>query len=248
MPANLTIGKNSITVTADPQSKVYGATDPTLTYKITSGILVGTDTLTGSLSRAVGESAGAYAISSTLANANYDVLFVPANLTIGKNSITVTADAKTKTYGEVDPALTYKITTGALVGSDALTGSLSRQAGERAGNYGINQGMLTNPNYEIAFVGADLTIGKKAITVTADAKTKTYGEKDPALSYTITAGALVGSDSLEGRLSRAVGESVGTYAISSTLTNASYDVLFVPANLTIGKNSITVTADPQSKE
>jgi hypothetical protein len=99
-----TISKNSITLTADPQRKVYGETDPTLTYKITSGILMGTDTLTGSLSRATGESAGTYVISSTLANANYNVIFAPANLTIGKKAITVTADAKSKSYGATDPA------------------------------------------------------------------------------------------------------------------------------------------------
>jgi len=44
---------------------------------------------------------------------------------------------------------------------------------------------------------------------------------------------LVVGDSLTGGLSRAPGANVGTYAISSTLANANYDVTFVPANLTI---------------
>jgi hypothetical protein len=53
------------------------------------------------------------------------------------------------------------------------------------------------------------------------------------LTYTITSGALVPSDVLTGGLSRAPGANVGTYAISSTLANANYDVTFVPASLTI---------------
>jgi hypothetical protein len=53
------------------------------------------------------------------------------------------------------------------------------------------------------------------------------------LTYAITTGALVVGDSLKGGLSRAPGANVGTYAISSTLANANYDVTFVPANLTI---------------
>jgi hypothetical protein len=242
----LTVGKAAITVTADAKSKAYGATEPVLTYQVTSGSLVNGDQLTGALTRAPGENVGTYAISSTLANANYNVTFVPANLTVGKAAITVTADAKSKTYGATEPVLTYQITTGALVGSDVLAGSLSRAPGESVGTFAISS-TLANANYDVTFVPASLTVGKAAITVTADAKSKAYGATDPALTYQITTGALVGSDVLAGSLSRAPGENVGTYEISSTLANANYDVTFVPANLTVGKAAITVTADAKSK-
>jgi len=36
--------------------------------------------------------------------------------------ITVTADAKSKTYGDADPALTYQITSGSLVTGDSFNG------------------------------------------------------------------------------------------------------------------------------
>ena len=244
--AALSITKKAITVTADAKSKVYGETDPALTYQITAGALVGSDALTGSLSRATGEDVGDYAISSTLANANYTITFESAALSITKKAITVTADAKSKVYGETDPALTYQITAGALVGSDALTGSLSRATGEDVGDYAISS-TLANANYTITFESAALSITKKAITVTADAKSKVYGETDPALTYQITAGALVGSDALTGSLSRATGEDVGDYAISSTLANANYTITFESAALSITKKAITVTADAKSK-
>jgi len=103
-----------------------------------------------------------------------------------------------------------------------------------AGTTTLTVNQAADANYYAApAVTQILTVSKAAITVTAAAKTKTYGAADPELTYTITSGALVVGDSLTGGLSRASGANVGTYAISSTLANANYDVTFVPASLTI---------------
>jgi hypothetical protein len=68
---------------------------------------------------------------------------------------------------------------------------LSRAAGENVGTYAIGQGTLAlNSNYALTFVGADLTINTRPVTATADAKSKTYGDADPALTYQITLGSL----------------------------------------------------------
>lgn len=72
--------------------------------------------------------------------------------------ITVTADAKTKQTGQIDPNLTYTITSGSLESGDVLTGSLSRNPGETIGIYTINRGTLTNPKYNITFIPALFTI------------------------------------------------------------------------------------------
>jgi hypothetical protein len=56
---NFTVNPRAITVTADAKSKVYGASDPTLTYAITTGSLLLGDALTGTLTRATGTDAGA---------------------------------------------------------------------------------------------------------------------------------------------------------------------------------------------
>ncbi|MBB6107617.1 gliding motility-associated C-terminal domain-containing protein [Mucilaginibacter lappiensis] len=250
--ANLTIGKTAITVTADVQTKTYGDVDPVLTYKISGGVLAPGDKFTGSLTRVTGENAGTYAIQqgSLTLGSNYTLTYVGANLTIGKAAITITADAKTKAYGDTDPALTYKITSGTLKFADTFTGALIRAPGENAGTYAIQQGTLAlSSNYTLTYVGANLTIGKAAITVTADAQTKAYGDDDPALTYKITNGALVGKDNLTGALTRVTGENVGAYAIQQgtlALSN-NYTLTYVGANLTIGKETITVTADAQTK-
>jgi len=235
-----------ITVTANAMNKTYGDVDPAFTY--TNTPLLGSDVFSGSLSRAAGEDVGTYAINQgTLsAGGNYSIAFVGANLTINVKAITVTADEMDKSYGDADQAFTYTNTP--LVGSDAFSGSLSRDAGEDVGTYAINQGTLSaGGNYSIAFVGANLTINVKAITVTADEMDKSYGDADPAFTYTNT--PLVGSDAFNGSLSRDAGEDVGTYAINQGTLSAggNYSIAFVGASLTINTRDIIVTADVQSK-
>ncbi len=249
--ANFDITARPITITADPASKTYGDADPAFTYQLTAGSLAGSDAFTGALARIAGENIGTYALNQgTLeVNANYNITFVPSNLTIGARAITVTADAKGKTYGDTDPTLTYQITTGALQGSDLLTGTLTRVAGESVGTYAIQQGTLDNNNYAITYISDDLTIGTRALTVTADVQTKVYGDADPALTYQITSGALQGSDALTGDLSRVAGEDVGNYAIEQGTLDAgsNYALSFVSDHLTISTRALTVTADAQSK-
>ena len=153
------IVKKTITITADSKTKVYGDDDPELTYSITTGDLESGDVLAGSLTRAPGEDAGEYAITSTLSNDNYDITFVSNNLSITKKPITITADSKTKVYGDDDPELTYTITQGVIINNDSFSGSLIREEGEAIGLYTILQGTLSlGINYEITFIESNLEI------------------------------------------------------------------------------------------
>jgi hypothetical protein len=89
-------------------------------------------------------------------------------LTVNPRPLEVTADAKSKTYGESDPALTYQLTSGTFVDGDGFSGALSRVASEDVGAYAIQQATLTaGTNYNLSYVGANLTINKRPITVTA---------------------------------------------------------------------------------
>jgi hypothetical protein len=241
-----------ITVAADPQTKTYGDADPSLTYKVTTGSLAAGDAFSGALSRLVGGNVGTYAIEQgTLAvSANYTITFVGANLTITARPITVTADAQSKVYGDADPTLTYKVTSGSLVPEDTFSGAISRAAGANVGTYAIGQGTLAlSTNYDLTFVGANLTITVRAIAVTADGQHKVYGDPDPALTYTVTTGSLVTGDAFIGALSRAAGTNVGTYAIEqgTLVLSDNYALSYIGANLTITLRPITVTADAKTK-
>jgi len=244
--ANLTITAKDLVITADAGSKIYGDVDPALTYSATG--LVGADNVAGNLARVVGEDVGTYAIGqgTLTAGSNYAITYTGANLTITAKTLAITADAVAKIYGAVDPALTY--TSNGLVGSDPITGNLTRAVGENVGTYAIGQGTLTaGNNYAISYIGANLTITAKALTITADAVSKIYGVVDPALTY--TSSSLVGSDTIIGSLMRTAGETVGTYAIDQgTLTAGSnYAITYTGANLTITGKSLTITADAVSK-
>ncbi|MBQ9493211.1 MAG: InlB B-repeat-containing protein, partial [Oscillibacter sp.] len=238
---SVTIAPATLSITAAAQSKTYGETDPALTF--TASGFVGDDTesvISGALSRATGENAGTYAIGqgTLAAGNNYAISFTGANLTINKATLTVKAAAQSKTYGEDDPELTF--TASGFVGDDTesvISGALSRATGENAGTYAIGQGTLAaGNNYAISFTGANLTINKATLTVTADAQSKTYGEDDPELTY--TASGFVGDDTesvINGALSRDAGENAGTYAIGQGTLAAenNYAISFTGAKFTI---------------
>ena len=78
---------------------------------------------------------------------------------------------------------------------------MTRVAGENVGTYAIQQGSLgASANYALSFIGANLTIGARSVTVTADAKSKVYGDTDPALTYQITERLPGGQRQSDGRL------------------------------------------------
>lgn len=142
--------------------------------------------------------AGNYKVRfSVEGNANYTALSKEVDLTIAKKKITVTADDKSKTYGETDPTLTWKLTEGTLVQGDELTGiSVSRVTGEDATTYTITASQINgaNLNYDITFVDGTFTINKKAIGINWGNTDFTYNG-DPKLP-TATATGVIGNDEI----------------------------------------------------
>ncbi|WP_163414109.1 MBG domain-containing protein, partial [Escherichia coli] len=61
---------------------------------------------------------------SLAASSNYAVTYAGANLAVTQRAITVTADAKSRIYGDANPALTYSVGGMGLVNGDALAGGL----------------------------------------------------------------------------------------------------------------------------
>jgi uncharacterized repeat protein (TIGR02543 family) len=234
-----------ITVTAVAKTKQYGDNDPALTYSV-SGTLVGSDTFTGTISRTAGQTLGTYAINqNTLAlSSNYSLIYNSANLTITPRLITITAAAKSKAYGDNDPALTYSLTSGSLAVGDNFSGALTREPGTNVGSYLIDSGTVTvNANYTITYVGANLTITKKTLTVTVENKTKRTADADPTFTYSITSGALVGSDALSGTPARPnTSSSAGSYSIETgtvTVSNiGNYNFNVIAGTLTITDKTI----------
>ena len=181
-----------------------------------------------------------------LTSGNYNISYVAGTLTVNPKALTITAEAKSKFYGDDDPALTY--TFEGLVGSDAITGALSRDAGENVGTYPINQNTLTaSSNYTISYTGADLTINPKPLTITAKSKTITYGEEptNDGVTYSEFAPGEDASD-LTGTLTYAYNYSqygdAGSYTITpSGLTSNNYDITYHNGTLIVNPKEVVLT-------
>ncbi|WP_233266094.1 MBG domain-containing protein [Myroides fluvii] len=228
-----------LTVVANDLTKVYGPTDPTLTYTITGFKLTDNESVvTGRLARVVGENVGDYAIGiGSLSAANYTFDFTAATFTITPAPLRVNANAMTKAYGQVEPALTF-FGTGYKFndGNSSLLGALDREAGENIGTYAITQGTLTSPNYTISFTGNTFTIVAAELKIIFGNQTKVYGDADPALNYRVQ--GLANGDTnavITGTLTRQPGENVGTYAYQqgTIATTSNYRLQFELGNLTI---------------
>lgn len=113
--------------------------------------------------------AGSYLVRfSVEGTENYTSLLEVVNLEIAKVKLTITADDKNTVYGESNPALTWQITEGTMVGSDALQNiSISREEGKDADSYTITVSQTdgSNPNYDITFKNGTFTIKQKEIGI-----------------------------------------------------------------------------------
>ena len=183
----MTVNPAALTVTANNDSKIYDASPYSGGNGViyvgfvngeTDAVLGGTLAYGGSSQGAVNVNGSPYVISASgLTSGNYTISYVDGSLTITPRRIVIDADNKTKTYGDADPALTYRVL-GSLVGGDTpdsiLAGSLVRDPGENTGFYSINQGTVTTTtaNYVAGYRGGSLQITPADLLVTANDDSK----------------------------------------------------------------------------
>ncbi|MFD2556505.1 tandem-95 repeat protein [Sphingobacterium tabacisoli] len=164
--ANLTYGQQGVVLTASATSNLavsFVSSDPNIAE-------VYQDSNDGGKWKVNAKKVGTVTITATQTGNNeyLPALSVSQSLTIVPAILTVTADAKTKVYGESDPVLTYTVKASDLRNGDVasvVTGKVSRIAGEDVGSYTIGQGNLSaGGNYNIRYVGADLKITKATLS------------------------------------------------------------------------------------
>ena len=108
-------------------------------------------------------------------------------------------------------------------------------------------------SYEVTIDGVKaegkvtLEVKPRAITVTAQDASKTYGEADPVFTWDVTAGKLVAGEALQGlEIKREDNDNVrdGGYALQLTQAkdaNPNYNITFVDGVFTINQRLLTVT-------
>ena len=175
-----TVGKATLIVTANGQTKVYGAPVPAFTYSIsgfvngdTIGVVSGAPSLTTSATSASG--AGGYTITvgvGTLTATNYTFsTLVAGTLSVTPAPLTIKANDQVRVMGQSNPPLTASYS--GLVNGDgpsSLTSpavlATSASSTSPSGVYPITVGGATSPNYAITFVNGMLTVTQPLVTMT----------------------------------------------------------------------------------
>ena len=179
---NWSIAKATATAPTAVANLVYDGTEQT-------GVAVGTGyTLTGNTAT----DAGDYTATATLA-ANYEWDADPATGTktidwsIAPKAVTVTADNASKNIGESDPA-SFSATVEGTIGSDTVSYTVARAAGETAGTYAITPtGDADQGNYSVTYVPGTFTINMAYFTVTWIADGSEYAKNENVPYGTTTA-------------------------------------------------------------
>lgn len=131
-------------------------------------------------------------------------------------------------------------------------------APKNAGTYYVKASMAASGNYGSATSNAEpFTITKKALTITADNQTITFGEAVP--TYTFTATGYVGEDgdsvvTVDLACDYKPGDNAGTYTITVTADAANYEITCSSGTLTVAKKQLKAadltpaTNNPTKKE
>ncbi len=259
-----TIEKKELTITAKPKAITYGDAPANDGVTYSDDFVFGEDEsiLSGTLDYDYSYSqygnVGTYAITPKgLTSDKYKIIFVPGVLTVEAKAITVTIVPKTSVYGEAQVALEATTAEGAIVNGDTGVYSLSCTVSKTSdvGSYDII-GSDDSDNYAITFAneGNAYTVTKKALTVTANAHTITYGDA-PANDDVSFDGFVNDEDRavLGGELAFAytyeqfghVSDATHAYTITpSGYTSGNYEITFETGVLTVERKALTVTANP----
>ena len=264
--ATLVIAKRALTVTADDKNVSYGDAIPAYTVSYSNwaagenaAVLGGELDFACAYEQYSNVIVSGYTVTpSGYESANYTFTYVPGTVYVAPVGLTVTADDKAVTYGDAAP--TYTVTYSGFLGDDDKTDLIGNlvfdcefaQYVTGEGNYAITPGGYTSANYDITFVPGTLTVSKKALSVTAEAKTVKYGE---APVFTVTYNGFAGEDTaavLGGNLafdttfdaSNKETRKVGTYAITPKgYASNKYEITYYNNTLTVIPTALTVTAD-----
>ncbi len=167
----LTVTKRAVSVKATAKTVVYGDAAPeTYDFDVLSGSVYGSDDLGLTFAAKTyytGASVGAYDVTGTATNGNYDVTVEKGTLTVTARKITVKAADKTAEYGSAAPSLSYSLVSGEIFGTDDLgfTAKTSYIAGDKAAEYEVTVEFSENVNYDVTVQSGTLTVTPKEITV-----------------------------------------------------------------------------------
>jgi uncharacterized repeat protein (TIGR02543 family) len=271
---SVTISKAALTITANAKTITYGdaPTNGGVSYSgfvnnETASVLGGTLSYSYSYTQ-YGKVGNTYTITpSGLTSSNYAITFADGTLTVQAKSITATVTASEKVYDGTDTAtVSASVSADQLVNGNQLSISGLTGTFENA-NVGAGKTVTVDTtgatvsgnndgNYSISYATDNVTanITQKALTITANAKTITYGDAptNDGVSYSgfvnnETASVLGGELTYSYSYTQ-YGKVGNSYTITpSGLTSSNYAITFKTGTLTVQAKSITATVTASEK-
>ncbi|MCA1639056.1 MAG: immunoglobulin domain-containing protein [Acidobacteria bacterium] len=199
---------------------------------------------------------GCTASATYAGDTNHNGSEYSASITISKASATVVANNKSKSYGDDNPALDATVT--GTINGDSLNFSLATTAVKFSGvsNYPITVTLGSNPNYSVTPTNGTLAVNAKTATVTANNKSKTYGDTVTFAGDEFTTGGFINGDSVTSVTLTSTGAAataavnsydiVASSAVGTGLNN--YSITYNKGTLTVEGKPLTITANNRSKE
>lgn len=254
------ITTKALTISADNKDITYGDEPPTYTVSY-DGFVDGensnnlTDPVSCACVYAQFDNATTYTITpSGATSTNYAIAYTPGTLTVEKKEVGLNWSTPTTfTYDGDEHAPTATAT--GIVNSDVIVVTVTGgQTNASASNYTATASALTGEkagNYKLPAANTQaFIINRRAITVTPnDGQSKTYGDSDPTLTYTVS--NIVSGESLSGTLARDAGENVSAvpYAITqgevTNANNGNYNITFTSGkNFTILPKTVGISWGP----
>ena len=263
------IEKTVITVKAKDGTATYDGIDHTVSgFEATTFEVNGNKyTVTGLSATVTGKDAGNYtnevtgtAVVKDAAGNNVTEQFTVktenGSLDIAPKSVTVTAENKTKVFGEADPELTA--TVAGTVGKDKVKYDVEREAGEDVGHYSvIPTGEEIQGNYKVTYKNGDFEITKAGTMTLTPELTGKDAEKvydgqplSGGATATVKEGTKItystdGGETWSETLPSIT--DVGTLNVTAKAENKNYEDVTVDYTLTVKHRKVTVTGNNGNK-
>jgi len=276
----LTVAPSALTIRANDRSKTYGQSVTFVGTEFTTNGLLGSDTVTNVALTSAGAAAAAtaagspYSIVPSSATGtglgNYAINYQSAALAVSPAALTLTANGRSKTYGQSVTFAGTEFTTAGLqnsetVGTVTLTSSGAGPTATVAGSpYSIVPSAATggtfNPaNYTISYQLGAMTVGAASLTITANNRSKTYGQTvtfagteftTAGLQNSETVGTVTLTSSGAGPTATVAGSPysiVPSAASGGTFNPANYTLTYQNGTLTVTRAALTIMASSRSK-
>ena len=283
---DIIVGAKNLTITANNVNKTYGQTltggagsNAFVSSGLENGETVGSVSIaygtgaaaTAAVNTYTGSVTPSAATGGTFTASNYTISYAAGDIVVGAKALTITANNVNKAYGQTltGAAGSTAFTSSGLVNSETIGSVTLAYGAGAAATAAVNTyvgsvtpsaatgGTFMASNYTISYVGGDIIVGTKTLTITASARTKTYGDAVTFAGTEFTSVGLTNGDAVTSVTLTSTGATatatvagstypiIATAAVGTGLGN--YNISYVNGALTVTPRALVVANTNRSK-